>query len=153
MCVEVRDDEKSRLKLKERVGAGGRYIGFGFVQIPTQFTPAAIAREGEGRERRTGWKMGRGRAHTVGRSSHPSKRAKKIRQILAGRDMGHGEEMEGRSDKDGRRRSQPLAAFLPPSISSLYGASFQVGTPLYLMSSLSTEPCPPLPSMVAVNKV
>ena len=54
--------------------------------------------------------------------------------------MGHGEEMEERSDKDGRRMSQPLAAFLPPS---LYGASFEVGTPLYLMSSLSTEPCPP----------
>ena len=52
--------------------------------------------------------------------------------------MGHGEEMEERSDKDGRRMSQPLAAFLPPS---LYGASFEVGTPLYLMSSLSTEPC------------
>ena len=56
MCVEVRDDEKSRLKLKER--ARGRYIGFGFVQIPTQFTPAAIARGGEGTERRTGRKMG-----------------------------------------------------------------------------------------------
>ena len=84
--------------------------------------------------------MGGRRPHTVGRSSHPSKRAKKIRQILADRDMGHGEEMEERSDKDGRRRSQPLAAFLPPS---LYGASFEVGTPLYLMSSLSTEPCPP----------
>ena len=35
----------------------------------------------------------------LGRLSHPSNRAKKIRQILAGRDMGHEEEIEERTNQ------------------------------------------------------
>ena len=151
-CVEVMDDKKYRFKLKGT--ASGRCNGFGFVQIPTQFTPAAIAREGEGRERRTGWKMGRGRAHTVGRSSHPSKRAKKIRQILAGRDMGHEEEMEERSDKGGRgrRRSEPLAAFIPlsrsPNRRCQFSSWYSALSDVFLVHRTV-----PLPPTDAVNKV
>ena len=48
--------------------------------------------------------MSRGRTQLLGRSvglrsPHPSRRAKKIRQILAGGDMGHEEEMERRSNR------------------------------------------------------
>ena len=72
--------------------------------------------------------MSRGRTQLLGRSvgrrsPHPSRRAKKIRQILAGGDMGHEEEMERRSN-----RWPPLSLSGLWSLFRIVGASFQVGT-------------------------
>ena len=142
VCVEVRDDEKSRLKQKER-GAAGRYIGFGFVQIPTQFTPAAIARgrrrkreeDGEG----DGWATA---AHSW--PLLPSVKAGKKDQTNSGGPRYGSRGGNGGTKRQGRPTQEPTVGRVSPSLPpSLYGASFEVGTPLYLMSSLSTEPCPP----------
>ena len=105
------------------------------------------------RKRREKRRKSRGRTHLVGRPvglrSHPSKRAKKIRQILAGRDMGHEEEIEGRTD-------EPLAAFL--SLVSLPHRRWCQFSSWYLTLSdaflvhRAVSPSLPLPTAV-VNKV
>ena len=109
--------EKYRFKAKAK--AATELASASCKSQPNLRRPQLLAEEEEDKSRsRT---VGR----LLGRLSHPSNRAKKIRQILAGRDMGHEEEIEGRTD--GRTNRWPRF-----SLWSLFrivvGASFQVGT-------------------------
>ena len=112
------------------------------------------------RRRRRKRRRSRGRTQLVGRSvsrrSHPSKRAKKIRQILAGRDMGHEEEIEGRTDgrTDGRTNRWPHFSLsgLFPNRRCQFSSWYLTLSDAFLVHRAVSPPLP-LPAAAAVNKV